>query len=307
MMRFSEFTTEVVNKIKEFLPESFANASVELQTVTKNNDLKLTGLSIRCADNNICPTIYLEHFYDKYEDGEEMSDILSDIADLRVRNEMKEGFDVEQITNFERVKESIVPRLVGTEWNASLLEQRPHKLIADLAITYHVMIKQDLDGTASAPITYQLMNGWGIDEDTLYEIAMNNLAMLGQSSFRSITSVLREMMPIDIDLDEADLLAEEMFPSDEFMYVLSNEQKLYGATALLDKEIMKVVVDKFGTDFYILPSSVHEVIIIKANSDMNPAQLSEMIESVNFGQVAPDERLGSHPYQYTLESGLIAV
>ena len=306
-MRFEQFTEEVVNKIREFLPESFANASVELQTVTKNNDLKLTGLTIRCADNNICPTIYLEQFYDKYQSGEDMGKILSNIADVRVRNEVKNGFDVEQITDFERVKDMIVPRLIGKEWNKSLLEQRPHKIVADLAVTYHIMLKQDIDGTASAPITYALMQGWGVDVDTLHELALRNMPVLLPSTFQSMSSVLSEMIYKDMDDEDAERLLADMVPQDDLMFVLSNKQKVNGAAALLDKDIMQKIVEKFGEDFYILPSSIHECIIVSADADMDTSQLTAMIQEVNAGQVAPDERLSDHPYRYTLEDGLLSI
>ena len=306
-MNFAQFTEEIVNKIREFLPESFANASVELQTVTKNNSLTLTGLTIR-STNNICPTIYLEKFYDNYQSGEEMEKILSDIADLRIRNEVRDVFDVEQVTDFSRVANAIVPHLINKEWNLRLLEQRPYTEVADdLAVTYHIMLKQDFDGAASVPITYALMQGWGVDVNTLHDLAIKNMSVLMPSTFQSMSSVLGEMLYKDMDEEDRENLLSDMLPQDDFMFVLSNKQRMFGAAAVLDKNIMKAVVDRFGKDFYICPSSTHELIIVSAPEGVNTEEISELIQSVNENEVSQDDKLGTHPYRYTVEEGLLSI
>lgn len=298
-MSFDVFTKAVVEKIREYLPESFANASVELQTVVKNNDLKLTGLTIRSADSNISPTIYLEQFFEKYQAGEDMNEVLETIADIRLRNELKETFDVGQITDFDRVRGKIVPRLIGKEWNRELLAIRPHKIIADLAVTYHIMMGRDFSGVASAPITNALMESWGVDVDTLHDLAIQNMPKLLPSTFQTMSSVLASMMG-----EDAEELLSAMPPADEAMFILSNEQKINGAAALLDKEIMKTVIERIGKEFFVLPSSIHECIIVPATADMDVSTLVSMVREVNQSQVAPDERLSSSVYVYTEDGGL---
>lgn len=294
-MKFEEFTNAVVEKIREYLPESFANANVELQTVMKNNDLKLTGLLIRNADSNISPTIYLEQFFERYQAGEDITAVLENIADVRIRNEVKEVFDVGQISDFERVREKIVPRLVGREWNKALLEQRPHKIIADLAVTYHIQLGHDQSGAASVPITNNLMQAWDVDTEVLDALAMANLPKLLPSTFQSMTEVLGAMFEQE--------LPEGITPPDDAMYVLSNNQKMFGAAAILDKDTMKMIVERFDK-FFIIPSSVHEVLIVPATADMDTETLDNMVKEVNQGQVSPEERLSDHVYTYSLKDGL---
>lgn len=301
-MRFEQFTEEVVRKIREFLPESFANARVELQSVVKNNDLKLTGLTIRSMESNICPTIYLEQFYEEYKSGKDMGRILSNIADVRVRNEVKEAFDVTQIKDFEQVKDAIAPRLMSQKWNEDLLESRPHKIVADLAVTYHIMLKQDINGTASVPITNDLMKSWGVDADILHKLAVLNLPNLIPSTFQSMSEVLSDMLGENNDAE--DILAG-VSSQDDVMFVLSNEKKMYGASALLDKEMMQKIINKFES-FYILPSSVHECLIVRASAEMDVNMLTAMVQDVNAGQVAVEDRLSNHVYRYTTEEGLVS-
>ena len=306
-MRFEEFIQEVVNKIREFLPESFANASVELQTVTKNNDLKLTGLTIRSGDSNIYPTIYLEQYYVKYRDGEAMESILSDIADVRIRHEVVDSFDTEMVMSFEKAKDMIFPRLIGADWNESLLKDRPHKVIADLAVTYHIMLNQAVGGFASVPITYDLMKNWGADVDALHDLAIHNMPILLPTKFEPMSKVLKEMMYSDFDEGEVDELLFEITPQDDYMYVLSNAQRINGAAALLDERVMNAIVEKLGGDFYILPSSIHECIIVPAALCDDIEFLTNMIQEVNYAQVSLDDRLSDHPYRYSMLEGIVSV
>ena len=121
MMDFEEFKKNVAENIKDYLPEQYQDATVTIQEVTKSNDITLSGLMIRTEDNNIAPNIYLENYYEQYEDGKDFSEILQDISNVRVHNEMSKGFDVSRITDIDKVRENIICRLVNQEMNAEYL------------------------------------------------------------------------------------------------------------------------------------------------------------------------------------------
>ena len=104
-MSFEEFTDLVRDNILNCLPERFKDAEVKLQTVTKNNNLKLTGLTVLLPERNMAPTIYLEEFYKKYEKGEHISYILEEIADIHIEHEVQDDFDTSMVTDFERCKD----------------------------------------------------------------------------------------------------------------------------------------------------------------------------------------------------------
>lgn len=296
---FEEFKNEVVGKIREFLPESFASAEVCLQVVRKNNDLQLTGLIIRSTESNICPTIYLEKFYDEYVEGADMSEILERIAEVRMNHEVSDSFDVAQITDFEQIKGKLVPRLINAEMNSELLEERPHKLVADLAVTYCALLDQSFDGTASVAVTNDLMNSWNVTLDELHDVAISNLTEVLPSTFKGMTEVMSEMM----GMSKEDMEMMGMSTDEEQMYVLSNAMKMNGASALLDKKMMEEIVETVG-EFYILPSSIHEVLIVPVKSGMDIETLENMVCEVNATQVQLEERLSDHVYEYNLEDGL---
>ena len=298
MMDFEEFKNNVADQIKDFLPEKYEDASVTLQDVTKNNDTVLTGLLIKTEDSNIAPNIYLENFFEQYQDGRDMADILQNIADVRVQHEMEQGFDVSRLTDFDQVKDNIICKLVNAELNADYLADKPHTMVEDLAVVYAIDLGGNESGHMTAPITNSLMEQYGITQEELHDIALHNLSE-SQIEFKTMRDVLVDMMfPDGIQPDDPRafmLPPEEENPS---MYVLSNADKLNGAAALLDAKTMEDISEKLGGDFIVLPSSIHETIVLPVNEDMDRHTLEAMVQDVNAGQVAPEERLSDHVYMY---------
>ena len=291
-MRFDEFVDVVVKEIRDYLPKTFAEAGVELKTVTKNNGVELTGLIIRREASNICPTIYLDPYYEAYKAGEEMDKILREIADTRMRTDIKEPFDADQFMQFERVKELIVPRLVNKEQNSEQLTERPYSVLADLAVTYHIML---FNGNASTPVTNNFMKEWGIKTEELHETAIRNMLRLFPSTFRGMSVVVNELHPGYMDV---------LAPEDEALFVLSNSGKMFGAAAILDNKFLRGIAERMGKELYVLPSSIHELLVVTPNVEKNLDELKEMVTSTNASTLDPEERLSDHVYRYNIETGL---
>ena len=302
-MTFEEFKQEIADSIKDHLPDQYQDSTIQLNTVQKNNEA-LDAITITSPDSNVSPTIYLNSFYEDYQNGQDMDTILDHIADIRVEHEVSQDFDVSKITDFDQVKDHIAARVVGIEDNSDLLDQRPHAVMDDLAVTYCVMLGEDANGSMSVPITNQLMETWGVTQEELHDLAKANQDELTPSTFKSMNEVMAEMMipqmmsDMGVDRETAQEMIESMMPPEDKMYVLSNEQKLNGAAALLDDKMMDQIAEKVGGDFYILPSSVHEVLIVPADAGMDLKDLEAMVQEVNETQVAPQDRLSDHVYQY---------
>ncbi len=295
---FIDFKNEVVKNIISYLPAEYADAVVELKEVVKNNDQRFTGLVVKRAGSNIAPSIYLEDFFRDYEGGKIFDDVMREIADLRLKHEV-EGMDVSFVSDYMMCMSRIVPRIVNAEMNKVLLEERPHRLIEDLAVIYAL----DMNDCMSIPVSDQMMKIWGIDEAELYDDAIRNLPTLLPSKLSTIGDVLKQMMPADEFSD----MRETMFPEDEAFYVLSNERNVYGAAALLDNQMMDEIIEKLGESFFILPSSVHEVLIIPDNSSMQARLLENMVMEVNATSVSEQDKLSDSIYRYSAEKGLIRI
>ena len=145
----------------------------------------------------------------------------------------------------------------------------------------------------------ELVDEWdGVTTEELHDIALHNLSE-SQIEFKTMRDVLVDMMFPD-GIREGDPRAFMLPPEEEnpSMYVLSNADKLNGAAALLDAKTMEDISEKLGGDFIVLPSSVHETIVLPLNEDMDRHTLEAMVQDVNVGQVALEERLSDHVYMY---------
>lgn len=311
-MSFEEFKQAIVDGVKGFLPENFDLGEIKLSVVTKNNNMKLTGLTIMRRDSIIAPTIYLEAYYQKYyEDDAELSGIMKEIVKLRMENEEPADFDVEQIRDLESCKDKILPRLIGTQWNEGLLNERPHMLIAgDLAVTFAIEIGECLDGSMSIPIHNRIAAEWNVTADELYDIALSNLEKADCGVVMSMKELLREGMinRLMIKFGGDRKLAEDYYDNvmmlDNDMYVVTNKKKTNGACMVLDPKTIQKVIDMVGSDFYILPSSIHECIVLSSDYG-NADELKEIVMQVNEEQVDVSERLSDGVYRYTPEEGLV--
>ena len=297
MMDFDEFKEKVKDNIKNYLPMQYEKANVSLQSVVKNNDVQLTGLMIRLEENNIAPFIYLDHYYEQYQNGMELPDIMKDIAELRVSSEQSVKLDISRITDFNQVKDNIICKLINGDMNEEYLADKPYTQIEDMAVIYVIDLGSGAEGHMSSPITYDLMKRYGVDTQMLHEIAIHNLAK-SEIVFKSMKDALMEIMFPD-GVPEEDPLAEILSAEDEIpMYVLSNAEKLNGAASVLDKDTMETISEMLGGDFVVIPSSIHEVIIQPMDDNVDKDELEGIIREVNTGQVAPEERLSYHAYQY---------
>ena len=309
MMDYQEFKDEIKDNIKAFLPEEFADSKVEINEVIKNNDTKLDAVTILSPDSNISPTIYLNDFYKQYENGRDMEDIMTQIAEIRVSNEVNQTMDVSHVMDFDMVKDSIVPRLVNAEMNEELLKNRPHTEVSDLAVIYAVVVESDERGLASIPITNQMMESYGVTTEELHETAVANMEEKSPSKFASLMDIIKEkavsgiMQDMEVDKEAAEEMFESMMPAEETpMYVISNEQGINGASSILDEKLMDQVAERVGDDFFVLPSSIHECIVIPNDGRMELEALEQMVQEVNETQVLPQERLSDHVYTYNAQS-----
>ena len=308
---FREFQDGIREGIKNVLPEEFKNASVDIKVIKKNNGLELTALTITKPNVNIAPTIYLDHMYEQYKEGEQsFDDVLANIARLRMEYDCKVDFETECITSFEKCKHMIMPRLINKNENLAMLEDVVHTDIEDLSVIYAIVVNDfESDGTASIIIRNEFFKNWNITKEELHNVAMANLRE-SKPDFEPLSNIIKKIMRknfVEQNMDEEELesVLENMVPVDNELFVLTNENKIYGAVEVLHSEFMDSILDRLDSDkFYILPSSVHEVIIVSQRIAMNIEALREMVDSVNTNEVSPDEILSYNVYEYSRENGL---
>lgn len=318
-MNYQEFKDYVAGNIKDYLPQKYQDASIEIREVNKNNHQQLDGLNVRPPEQNICPTIYLNHFYQEYEAGREITDIMENIAEIRKFNDIEKNFPVEELWDFEKIKDSVIFRVISAEGNQGILQEIPHRLEKDMALVYHIMLRKGEEGIATTQISKDMMQRMGVDENTLHEVALQNTPREFPMTFHSMDEVIREVMkedfmrfamdvlPDDDGMEEfLESLLEESFPvreqQDPAMYVLTNDRKINGAAVLFYPDVQEKLAGQMGGDYFVLPSSIHEVLIVPDQGEMDYRELKAMVNEVNETQVAPDEVLTGEVYAYDKES-----
>jgi hypothetical protein len=294
MKTYNEFTQAVVENIRSngyvFFPSEYDVEGAELQTVNKNNTT-CVAVRVRKGENKVSPIVYLEPYYEKYRSCEfGMYDVCKDIANVIIANDDVD-IDVDDIINLDKVRDHILCRIVGIKGNEEYLSNKPYTKVSDLAAMYYV----DLGDGKTVPITNNILEGYKITKRRLHDIALKNLTNSGLT-FKSMRDVLLEMGA-----------PEEMLPEDNSinMYVLTNKSKVFGAAAILDKATMEGISKQVGGDFIIIPSSVHEVIILPMSADVDG--LNGIIKDVNANEVEEQDRLSNHPYIYNSKTGNINI
>ena len=289
--------------ILEALAERFGEDSkIEYKEVLKNNGIKLDGLVVRFPNKSISPTVYVNDYYDRYVGGEDIDDIADHIEWLIKNNSIKDDFNPESLILFDNIKDRIVYKLVNYEKNEDLLNTVPHKKFLDLAIVYYIAIKEDIFESASILINNAHLELWGKTTDDIDKLAKVNSPKILKPELKSMAQTLMEIINHEKkNLDEI----EEDILSDCGMYVLSNEKKQFGASAILYDNVIKEFSDSLNSDLYILPSSVHEVIMIPSILVDSVDKLNDMICEVNATQVPLMDILSNHSYYYSRDKECI--
>lgn len=282
-MTYYQFVQTVEEKIREGLEKSVC---VSVHTAQKYNGTLRKGILFAEQGNNVSPTIYLEEYFRQFERGDTIDAIVKEILLLYRRIRFKEPWKEEIIRNYEGIKGRIVYRLINRKDNEALLGEMPYVPYLDLAIVFYVLLEAGTYGTAAMPVKKEHLEMWKISKEQVYEQACKNTQRLLPYDFRSMHSVIEELMDI------------EELKGEEVLYVLSNHLRSFGAAAVLYPGRLEEVGSYLGEDFYVLPSSVHEMIVVRKSAASGKDFLSAMVTEINMTQVDREEVLSNQAYYY---------
>lgn len=292
------FEKAILQRLSETAEEGEA---VSIQTQNKNNGCKRKAIVIWSAESRISPVIYLESLYEKYLEGMSLDELAEGIW-IFYRTEMDKGaIDVSDFLDWNKVKSRLFLRVVSTDMNRELLETTVHMEILDLSVV--VYVKMDApggNGLASVTVSKEHLAFWGQDEEMVYAVARRNTVQ-EKITFECITSVISRLL----SEKERDLfLRQEEMILDCPLYVLTNARCLLGAVYMVIPEIMDQIAAKIGEDIYILPSSIHESLVLAVSEAGDLSQLQQMVLGINEEKVLSEERLSHHVYLYSRKTGL---
>lgn len=293
-MNYQDFKQHILTELQT---EFGSDVKVTIQDIIKNNDTHMDGLTILSPEHNLSPTIYLDYYFRQYEKGRSLLDIKQDILCVYHENCPSGRIDISFFTDYDKVKSRIIFKLINYERNKELLKKVPYYRFLDLAIVFSCLLESGPTGSATILIHKHHLSFWNITRDDLYALAFQNTPKLLQYDLRNMTDLLEELFH-----DEEPLSPCEVSTGICPMYVLSNQHKLNGAVCILYQNLLRDFANRLGCDLYILPSSVHEVLIIPAHGQTSDQELSDMVRDVNSSQLSREEVLSDHVYYYSRET-----
>ncbi len=283
-MNITSFTNQVVLLLQKQLGKNY---HVFSRKVTKNNGVILTGIVARRENINSFPTIYIDDYYREDMSEEDLQTTVSQMADRLRQADLKRPVDLSDFTDFFKAKSKLSFKLINTEKNRKLLGNVPNRPFFNLSIVYFYLVENaPFQGKATVLIRKSHMDIWNITEEELYEAAYRNAPRLLPPKIENMDEVLDGIFPAE--------LFEDMIP----MYVLTNEQKLFGAACILYQDQLKSFAEKKNTDLYVLPSSVHETILIPGIPKLNQEALLDIVSEINRSQVEEEEVLADSVFFY---------
>ena len=308
----AEVMESYIHICKEEEKECKESYKIELHKVIKNNGIVLDGITIRKEEEKVTPNIYLNSYFESYQMGKPLSIIMEEIIYQYQRAKEESDFEVEDITDFTSVKNQIVLRLVNYERNKEQLKNCPHKKYMDLAITFRYIAGKNQLGIASSLISNAEFGIWNIELDELYQIALFNTMREFPWQMDSLAKVIsdclkqknQEILPKEILADMREFKDKENRVN---MYVLTNDTGINGATCILYDNVLKNFAKVQDSNIFILPSSIHEVMLVPENTETEPEFLTSLVVEANNSAVGLIDLLSDNIYYYDREKDKVYI
>lgn len=291
-MEINEFAKKVCDVVRRELGEEY---QVELREVRKNNGIVFHGLLVQARNQNVVPTIYLESFLEAYESGMPFAEVIRKLMTICRENVPGDRIDMEFFHSFDKVRDRICYRLIGRKGNEELLADVPYIEFLDLAVCFYYAYQGDALGDGIILIQDSHVQMWKTSTAELLKLAEYNTPRLFPAECTSLESILNQITGGDSPMENQGTQREE---TELPMYVLSNPKRLHGAVCMLYPQVLEGIAARRQGSLYILPSSVHEVILLTDMEAGKTEELRRMIREVNSTQVAPEEILSDSLYYY---------
>lgn len=307
MMNYELFKELATKMLSHYISDNCPEYELESQTVFKVNR-KLDGIYLRPKDEknqHTAATIYLNDMYDHYQRCNNLEEVLQEAFSLMKNTALP---DTGYPFSIEQAKNNVIMQLINTEQNIDMLKNLPHRKIQDLSIIYRWMIDDKQNDTMSTIINFPLSEKLGMPEDELYSSAMVNTKRLLPPTVLTMNEVIKKIMADNGVPDGGEVLDEILgwHPNKAEMYVISNEKGIWGAVSMLFEDVLYNLAEKFNSNLYILPSSIHEVLAISTNGS-DVGNLADTVIEINMAEVPLEDRLSNQVYYYDRKSKTLSL
>ena len=298
-MTETEFYNRVKNSILNYLPQDFENSSVMLQDVMKNNDKKLTGLAVLREGHSLSPVVYLEQFYEAHQNGEPFAEVCGKIADMYMDSLHKGRIYESMDMSYEGIRDKLRLKVVNTKNNKEVLKNVvSHNAECGFSLVPYIDLPSDSSDGAMIQITKDLAEQFDYDPEEIIKDATVGtwqhdppmLCKIEDMLFSYIGGAPTNYYGAEKPVDDIG----------SFM-VLTSPSGMYGSIELFMPGVQEEIAKTVGGSYYVLPSSVHEVLIMPETDRFSKQELAEMVQEVNRMQVAPEDQLGNKVLRYNAD------
>lgn len=306
-MVYETFLNAITTQLQAKLGEDYLLA---LRSLPRNNGVTLDGLTIQGPGISMAPTIYLNPYYEQYQKGMSLDEILSDILMLYHTTPQPGCLKENDLSQFEPIKSRIMFRIIHTASNETLLSNVPHFSFLDLSVVFYLFLERNAAGQMTALIHNSHAERWNVTAEELWSLAEENTPGVYPAEIRSMTDMMKEIAMEKLGSSYDEDLIDSLLEDEENiapLYVLSNANGLYGAGCILYKNVLKNFADSLNRDLIILPSSIHEVLITPDLPGTSYEDLSSMVTCINQKDVPMEDQLSNQVYLYTRADDKISI
>lgn len=286
-MDFETFMNETIKEMRDRFPDFDINK----QEVSKLQGESYTGMAVRPENSEIGVTLNLQDYYKALGFGMFLEDVM-DSVERSVVSAVRHmpHYDARVLEDYDRMKDALTVDLVPVAGNEEKLAQIPHKNVEDMALVYRFEEESSVYGSASILVTNEMLAVYDITADQLHEDAMKAAVQNRPAKLHNMNDVMRDMM--------GDMSGLVPMNEPSPLWVATVEGGQNGAGVIQYPGFLDQAAEALGGDFYVLPSSVHEVLLVADDGSMEIGYLEEMVRSVNETEVSPAERLSNNVYHY---------
>lgn len=288
-MDYKKFLEEIEEAVRR---KAGTQVKVAVSRALKTNRNYIDQISLLADGMNISPAIPLDVYYEQYRCGKSIDFLAESIWSLYEKSDQKGSADVSFYSDFEKVKLQIACKLINYNKNEELLRHVPHRRFHDLAIVYYCRTEHTVLGKGSILIQSDHLKQWDTDADHIHEAAFFNTMRILPYRIYDIADILEESFG---------RLRREEDTRHAQMYVLTNSEKYWGAVSIIYGGVLEKIAEKIGKDYFVLPSSIHECMIVPEADGLKKEELHQMVREINRSCVAQEDILGDSIYYYSME------
>ena len=279
---------EVAEKLQAALSSFTDRFQVNVKDVEKPNGMSYRGIVVADQQTRMGVTIDMDKHYKTYMAGKPVDEIV-DLVQQQARDglDKRPDVDINRLKNYESLCSNVMMEAVSRGKNAAYLQNVPYIDMADLSIIFRLKVGESRDHSIGVTtVDNQLLSSMGISQDQFQKDVLDRTLDGEPPILRSLTEVIGGSFIGDGS------------GTDGGLFLATNSEALYGASVIAIPGFLDQAAEKLGGSFYILPSSVHEVLFLKNDQAVDVREMESMVRDINASIVSPEEQLSDRVYHY---------